>query len=348
MNTKSPMKPILKNLIFFFLLIAITFFLIFRDNNIGSLILVISSVKISFVVTAVCSMFISISCEAMNIRRALKLFGYKINLLQSLKYAFTGFFFSSITPSASGGQPMQLYFMYKDNIEVSHSALALLLETGSFQLVTISMAVIAFAVNYKLLITLNPGMFTLIVVGVIINLCILTFIVVAIFSKKISILLLDGIFALLFKLKIKKASSWKLGAYAQIEKYQAGAVYIKKNKLTVLKIILTTTVQITALYSVPFFVYKAFGLSAATYPVILSMQAVLFISTSALPLPGAIGVSEGGFLTLFSTLFPAETLSAAMLLSRGISFYMFLVISGTFILLAQLLGKKVSPSNNLI
>ena len=66
------------------------------------------------------------------------------------------------------------------------------------------------------------------------------------------------------------------------------------------------------------------------------MQAVLFISVSALPLPGAVGVSESGFMIIYKTLFPANILSSAMLISRGISFYLLILVSGLIISITYL------------
>lgn len=40
-----------------------------------------------------------------------------------LSVFFVRIFFSAITPSASGGQPMQLYFMKKDKLPLSVSTL---------------------------------------------------------------------------------------------------------------------------------------------------------------------------------------------------------------------------------
>ncbi len=45
-----------------------------------------------------------------------------------------------------------------------------------------------------------------------------------------------------------------------------------------------------------------------------------------------MGVSEGGFLLIYKLLFPSTLLSSAMLLSRGISFYLFVAITGIAIL----------------
>ena len=49
---------------------------------------------------------------------------------------------------------------------------------------------------------------------------------------------------------------------------------------------------------------------------------------ASLPLPGVVGAQEGGFVTLFRLFFGAELVLPAMLMSRGISFYAFLLISG--------------------
>ena len=75
----------------------------------------------------------------------------------------------------------------------------------------------------------------------------------------------------------------------------------------------------------------------------IALQALLFVSVSAIPTPGAVGVSEGGFLVLQRVLFPDKVIGSAMLLSRGISFYIPLAVSGTVIALLSLraaVGRK--------
>ena len=39
--------------------------------------------------------------EAINLRSVLNSFGYQVSFRQGMKYAYTGYFFSSITPSAT-------------------------------------------------------------------------------------------------------------------------------------------------------------------------------------------------------------------------------------------------------
>ena len=58
------------------------------------------------------------------------------------------------------------------------------------------------------------------------------------------------------------------------------------------------------------------------------MAAVRVAKSQPLPLPGAVGVTEGGFALLFAALIPAELMGVAIILSRFISFALPLVASG--------------------
>ena len=94
-------------------------------------------------------------------------------------------------------------------------------------------------------------------------------------------------------------------------------------------------------YLIPYCVYKAFGLNGYNIFEIYTIQAVLFTTVSCLPLPGAIGVSETVFLSLFGPVFSTELLSSAMLLSRGISFYLFVIVSMIITIINAATKKKI-------
>ena len=57
------------------------------------------------------------------------------------------------------------------------------------------------------------------------------------------------------------------------------------------------------------------------------MQAVLFATVSGIPSPGAVGVSEGAFMEIFRNVYLKSMMSSAVLLNRGINFYLFVIIS---------------------
>lgn len=337
MNSKW--KVVLKNGGFFILLIIITAYIVFKDNDVHDIIKAVSQADFRYIALGIGAMWIFLYCEAYNIVRALRLFGYKIKLRCGLKYALTGFFFSSVTPSASGGQPMQIYHMYRDGIEVSHGTLALLFELLSFVTVTVLLAVAGLAFQHELIFSLGNVKY-LLLLGVGLNVTVAVLLIFAIFSPKAIGFLASALIRAVSAFSREKAESLREMTERQLAEYGQSAGYFKKNKLIFVKTLVTTTVQMFSMYAVPYLVYRAFGFDDFHLLEVLLLQAVLYVSVSALPLPGALGVSESTFMVLFRTLFPSSVLGSAMILSRGISFYLFVLISGLFVAGFTLTGKK--------
>ena len=72
---------------------------------------------------------------------------------------------------------------------------------------------------------------------------------------------------------------------------------------------------------------------------------VISVSVDMLPLPGGMGISESLYLVIFAQVF-GETLLPAMLLSRGISYYVQMLISAVMTCVAHLvIGRKVQKEN---
>lgn len=332
-------KKTFRNLIIFILLIWLTFYIIFKDQNMDEMLNALSNVKIGYIFIAIIFMLLYLVFEAINMGRTLKVLKEKSSFLKNLKYAFIGFFFSSITPAASGGQPMQVYYMYKDKISVANSTLALLINLASFQIVTISIALISLVINIKLL---SSGLIWFFVLGITLNSSALALLLIGIFSKRLSEGLIRFAIKVLQFFKFKNIENLQEKLESEVDKYQGSAAYIKSNKLMILKTIFTTFVQILIYYSIPYWVYCSFGLSGQNIFQIITIQAVLYATVSGIPSPGAVGVSEGGFMNIFKSVFPAEMISGALLLNRGVSFYLFVIISGIVVIVNTLKTKETS------
>ena len=335
-------KKLIRNLIIFTLLIILTFYLILREQNIDEIFTLLGTVKIQYVIIAVICMCIYVLCEAINIGRTLKALNEKSTLIKNIKYALIGFFFSAITPAASGGQPMQIYYMYKENISVANSTLALLINLSSTQIVTISLALISISINYSIL---SNGLWVFFILGVLLNASALTLLLIAIFSKRLTNKLIHFAVKIMKKLKIKNIEEKQEKLENEVNKYQQSATYIKNNKHIILKILLTTYVQFIAFYSVSYWVYCSFGLNEYNIIKVLTMQSMLYATVSGIPSPGAVGVSEGGFILIFKTIYSGEMLNSAMILNRGINFYLLVLVSGLATILNVLKKKKLKKVN---
>ncbi len=341
MEKTKKIKQTIRNLIVFILLICLTFFLIFKDENIPEILKIATNVDQRYILIAILAMFVFILCETLNIGRVLKELGEKSNFIKNIKYTLIGFFFSAITPAASGGQPMEIYYMHKEDIKVANSTLALLIHLWSFQIITISFGIISTILNFEVV---KGGLIYLVILGIMLNSIALTLLAISIFSKKLSEGVIKAAVKILKLFKIKNIEEKQEKLEAELEKYQESAKYIKAHKLIMLKTLITTVVQIIVYYSIPYWVYRSFGFCQYNIFQIITLQAVLYATVSGIPSPGAVGVSEGGFIEIFKNVFPNTMISGAILLNRGISFYAFVLISGIVVIINTLKSKKIDKN----
>lgn len=172
------------------------------------------------------------------------------------------------------------------------------------------------------------------------NLSALSLLIISIFSKRMTKGLINITIKILKFFRVKDIEKKQLRFEEELGKYQESATYMKSHKLLILKTLLTTYLQFIAFYSISYWVYCSFGLSEHHILKMITMQSVLYATVSGIPSPGAVGVSEGGFLGIFQGIFPEAMLNGAMLLNRGVNFYLFVLISLIVVLVNTMREKK--------
>lgn len=342
MEKKKKSKKIYINLLIFILLIIFTFSLVLKDQDVTEILKISATVKKQYILIAMFAMGVFIACESINIGRILKELGEKSKFISNVRYTLIGFFFSAITPAASGGQPMEIYYMHKDNISVAHSTLALLMQLCSIQIVTITVGIISAVLHFEVL---KSGLIYLLILGIILNSSALMLLIIAIYSKKLSEGLIKFVVKILKFFRIRNIEKKQEKLEKELDSYQTSAKYIKEHRILMLKTVLTTAVQMLAYYTVPYWIYLAFGLNNSNIFDILTLQAVLYATVSGIPSPGSVGVSEGGFLGIFRNAFPETVISSAMLLSRGVNFYLLILISAIVVVISTFRDRKEEKEN---
>lgn len=281
--------------------------------------------------------------ETLNITRTLKALGEKTTFFRNFRYTLIGFFFSSITPAASGGQPMEIYYMSRDGINVANSTLALLVNLTSMQIATISIGIISVIFNYQYM---NIGLFIFFIIGILLNSSALLLLLISIYSKRMTNGIIKFSIKVMKAFKVKNMDKKQEWINKELSKYQANSVYVRTHKKLIIKTILTTYIQFLIYYSVPYWIYRSFGYNTSNIFEVLSMQAVLFATVSGIPSPGAVGVSEGSFLELFKKFYPKNKISSSMLLCRVINFYLFVLISCVIVIISSFKDKKCNKEEN--
>lgn len=343
-------------------LVGLTVCFLNRQYSLAS---VISSIKTAdplWLIPGVLAMGLFFVCEGVNIGNCLRLAGHDVSLPSEIRYAMTGFFFSSITPSASGGQPMQLYFMRMDGLPVSHSSLALITELTSFQAAAAALALAGLGARCSRVLGASTAAGTggaaltglsdgiggaalagisdgaasagggiaasVFAAGILINAAVLAILLFLIFSPASIKIIVSPVLWAVDRFNPQKASVFRIKILRGVCEYRRASQYITKNPRAIARIFLTSVIQLLAYFSITFCVLQSLGITGISWGEATLSQAALYVAVSALPLPGAVGVTEGGFALLFASLVPSDLMGVAIILSRFVSFGLPLIASG--------------------
>ena len=251
-------------------------------------------------------------------------------------FSSVGFFFSCITPSASGGQPMQIYYMKKEKISIPVSTVILMIVTITYKLVLVVIGIGVAVFGRGFVHTYLQGILTVFYLGLALNIFCVTFMTILVFHPLFAKAIMVKGLKVLERIHLMKKKENRLRKLEDsMDTYRDTAAYLKNNPMVIVKVIGITFVQRMALFAVTWFVYQSFGLHGTGFWEILFLQAVISVSVDMLPLPGGMGISETLFLTIFKPVF-GTLLLPGMVLSRGLGYYGELLISAIFTVAAQL------------
>lgn len=318
----SYVKKFLSNGGLFGILIFALLIFAIRSVNLKAFIREVINSDFKYLILGLFFMFVFVCCEAANIAGTFKMLGSKQNIKNSLKYACAGFFFSSITPSASGGQPMQVFYMVHDGNSGVKGCLVLLLNFLCYQVVSVFYGLMGYIFYGRAIFETRPPLHWLFIISLFLVLLVIAFTLLAMFRKNV-ILAVGKFIKWLVKLFSKdKAESFGKAFSKIVDEYSQGAIYIMRHPMQIVRVMLVTMVQIGMLGAVTCAVYLALGVTGHSLIEVFFTQSIITLAASVAPLPGAVGVNEGVFYFLFSRIFPSNKLASAMILTRGISFYL--------------------------
>ena len=259
----------------------------------------------------------------------------------SMKIGLIGIYYSYITPSSTGGQPMQAAYLRRDNVSVGLSTAVLIMKFFCFQCAFVFCSILSLLFLHGKIARENPGILPFIYVGMIIN--------------GGSILFFGSMFFRPVLGAICRFAKWLAGRFPKlaarfhametIDKFEADfdsyTDDFKEKKKSVIWGILLSVPQFILQMSVLYFVFRSFGYNQAGYIEIVAIQSLLQLSVSFMPMPGASGAQEIGFSNFLRPYFVNNDLYAAVMVWRFFTYYL-VVIAGALVVVADqfMYGRK--------
>ena len=281
--------------------------------------------------------------DALGTWFCLKKQGFSLGIGSVLSITLIGFYYSNITPGASGGQPMQVNSLRRAGVPVGNGTTAVTIRLIANQFMVSVLSMVFLLLNRSFVYQQLGGAIWFVRVGWIINFAVVPLVLLAAFRRSLVRKLASALISIGAKIRLIRDRDAALQRAAGVLDTYHTAIYdLFCSPGQLLFQCLCSTVSLLALTGSIIFVYHAFGLSGTSWDRLLTLSLLLFVSASYTPLPGASGAQEGGFMYYFNTIFPGGTKGLALLIWRFFTYYLFLFIGVAMVLLERILprGKK--------
>ncbi len=255
----------------------------------------------------------------------------KVSLATSAKTNFLGRYYDAVTPFATGGQPMQIYYLSTKGISGGNATAMVLIRYYSSIMCWILLggALMIAGAAKGVLDGVSGGTILKITgwIGIGINLLIPIFVTLFLILPKFMQKLTTGIVKLGHKIKIvKDVEKTTAKATKVVSDFKNSFKVMATNPVGLILLIVVSLAESFFTFFTPFFVMKAFSCNVdGMLFTVMSLNSFATFGVSFIPTPGNSGVVEGMGALAFSAAAGA-TLAWAVLTWRLSVFYLYILI----------------------
>lgn len=268
-----------------------------------------------------------IVCEGLSLRMICSSLGYHRPVFHGLVFCAADLFFSAITPSASGGQPVAAYCMYTDDIPMEVASVALLLNLILYKVAMFLVSLLCIVLRPGIFAEFHTASLVLLIFGTVIQAGLAALLLLLLFRPKLVHSICNWSISLLAKLRLLRRPEEKREKLVLwIESYGDCAASVRGNTAMLVRSFLLNLGQRVCMLLVPVLVFLALSGAKRDWLDIFIGQSHVYLGSNAVPLPGAVGAADWLFVDICGNYFSDPV--SFNLLSRGISFYCNVAICG--------------------
>lgn len=292
-----------------------------------------------FLAAVVC-MFGFIFFEGAALLCIVKAFGYPRKGGEGFVYSAADIYFSAITPSATGGQPASAYFMMKDGIPGAVVTVALLVNLVMYTAAILCVGLLCLIFRPVVFLHFNLLSRLLIGIGYVVLLGLGLFFLLLLRRASLLYAICDWCIRLLHKLHLVRHPGRKQEKLKKlVDDFKQCTQMIEGQKGMLVKTFIYNFFQRASQIAVTVMAFLATGGEPQKALDIWITQSFVAIGSNCVPIPGAMGVADYLLLDGFSELMTEAYATNLELLSRSISFYSCIVISGVAVVAGYLIRR---------
>ncbi|MCK4234348.1 flippase-like domain-containing protein [candidate division WOR-3 bacterium] len=274
-----------------------------------------------------------ITMDGLRVQILSSALGKRISIKTAISVITSGLFLAAVTPFQTGGLPVQLYILKKEDISIGKGSVILLFR-GILELFIFIFVVPLIFFYYKGLLTgkvtqaLMRYLFIIYGIGIFL-------LIILILNPKIFKKVLYRFYFFLKRrriVKTKRLLRLFRRLFVEVEDFRKSLrAYFSRQKLKLLLAFFVTIISYISL----FLIAPIMLLGLGEHPPILEtiyLQLILKFLLFFVPTPGASGVSEAAFVSLFKRISPVHLLGVYVVLWRFFTFYIGAAIGGFVII----------------
>ena len=326
--------------ILFVLLILGTYYFILKDYSIQEFLTSLKNCNPFILMWAFVLLISYAFFHCLYLKRMFYHLGYKISWYQALGYIMTEVYFSAITPSSMGGQPIEMIEMSKDKIPYRVNSVVILLNTLIYKVALVFLAIIGFLFFSQKLFTFNTLFNWLVLLGFVTTLLVMLLFFLLIYSEKLMYRIIQFVLKILKKFKVKNVAEREAKLKESLKEYQECAKFTKKHPKILLEAFIILLLQRISILSISYVIYLSFGLNELSIFEVITFQVCITLGSDFVPFPGGVVVSEGLLLQANQIIYGTVLATSGMMLLRGISFYLLVIFSFIFYLFFHFVKRR--------
>lgn len=324
---KKKVHELIVNVGIFGAIMALTFWSVFRGQDIAEIAGAVRQMSVVYLAVAVFLAAFFVAGEGCMIWYLLRGIGERTTLPRCVSYSFIGFFFSGITPYATGGQPMQLYYMKRDGNSLSAASVVLMTVAVIYKLVLVLTGIgilLLWGAPLKRYLQAYYGLYFL---GLFLNVVLVAVLLMVMFSQRTIRTCFYRIENIMVRMHLWRPSEARREKMEQfLSGYQQTVAFLRTHKRLIAMTIAGTFLQRFSVFVMTYVVYRGLGLSGVAMLDVVLVQAVVYIAVDMLPIPGAQGITEAMYRSVFQNIFVGKYLVVSVCITRGVSFYLMLLV----------------------
>ena len=260
--------------------------------------------------------------EGRSLVLILRTLGYPAKKRRGFLYAAADIYFSSITPSATGGQPASAYFMYKDGVTAIEVTVSLLLNLTMYTLALVTLGLFSIIFFPGFFLDFNTASRVMILIGIFIMILMTVLFILLLKHQRLILKIGNLIITILRKLRFKNlAEKFNKKLNTAIDNYNECVITLAGKKTLLVKTYLLNLLQRASQILVTVFSFYALHGNLKDGLKIFALQTYVVLGSNFIPVPGAVGISEFIMYFAYMMFFNEEAACSLAILSRGISFY---------------------------